>query len=109
MAIAPNKAVKLLKVIWGSETRMRLFGFAWLVPWVAVVYFTLQLETKLSKVILVWGIVGTILSLYVIFFASSYCKKMMRHLENITPLIRIFGFLTAFLGVFPIYLGIKVF
>jgi len=109
MAIAPNKAVKLLKVIWGSETRMRLFGFAWLVPWVAVVYFTFQLETKLSKVILVWGIVGTILSLYVIFFASSYRKKMMRHLENITPLIRIFGFLTAFLGVFLIYLGIKVF
>ena len=84
IAIAPNKAVKLLKVIWGSETRMRLFGFAWLVPWVAVVYFTFRLETNLSRVILVWGIIGTIISLYIIFFSSSYRQKMMRRIENIT-------------------------
>ena len=109
LAIAPNKTVKVLKVFWGSETSMRLFGIAWLVPWVIVVYFTFQLETKLSKVVLVWGIIGTIISLYVIFFASKYSKQMIRRIENITPLIRIFALFTAFLGVFLIYLGINVF
>ena len=109
LAIAPNKTVKVLKVFWGSETNTRLFGIAWLVPWVIVVYYTFQLETKLSKVVLVWGIIGTILSLYVILFASKYSKQMKRRIENITPLIRIFALLTAFLGVFLIYLGIKVF
>jgi len=109
LAIAPKKTVTVLKVLWGSETNMRLFGIAWLVPWVLVVYFTFQLETKLSKVILVWGIVGTIISSYIILFASKYRKQMMRRIENITPLIRIFALLTAFLGVFLIYLGIRVF
>ena len=88
---------------------MRLFGIAWLVPWVIVVYFTFQLETKLSKLVLFWGIVGTIISLYVILFASKYSKQMMRRIEKITPLIRVFALLTAFLGVFLIYLGIRVF
>lgn len=109
LAITPDKTVKVLKVIWGSKTTTRLFGIAWLVPWVIVVYFTFQLETKLSRVVLVWGIIGTILSLYVILFASKYSKQMMRRIENITPSIRIFALLTAFLGVFLIYLGIKVF
>ena len=109
LAVAPNKTVKVLKVFWKSETSMRLFGIAWLIPWVIVVYFTFQLETKLSKVIFVWGIVGTIISLYAISFASKYRKQMMRRIENITPLIRIFALLTAFLGLFLIYLGIRVF
>jgi hypothetical protein len=109
LAITPDKTVKVLKVIWGSKTTTRLFGIAWLVLWIIVVYFTLQMETKLSRVILVWGIIGTILSLYVILFASKYSKQMMRRIENITPSIRIFALLTAFLGVFLIYLGIKVF
>ena len=109
LAITPNKTVKVLKVFWGSETSTRLFGIAWLVPWVVVVYFTFQLETMLSKIVLVWGIIGTILSLYVILFASKYSKQMKRRIENITPLIRAFALLTAFLGVFLIYLGIKVF
>ncbi len=109
LAIAPKKTVTVLKVLWGSETNMRLFGIAWLVPWVLVVYYTFQLETKLSKVILVWGFVGTIISLYIILFASKYSKQMMRRIENITTLIRIFALLTAFSGVFLIFLGIKVF
>ena len=109
IAIAPNKTVKVLKIFWGSKTRTRLFGVAWLIPWVIVVYFTFQLETNLSKVILVWGIVGTVLSLYIILFASKYSKQMMRRIEKITPIIRIFALLTAFLGLFLIYLGIKVF
>ena len=109
LAIAPKKTVKVLKIIWGSETRMRLFGIAWLLPWIIVVYYTFQLETDLSRVILAWGIIGTIISLYIIFFSSSYSKKMMRRIEDITPLIRIFSLLTALLGIFLIYLGIKVF
>jgi hypothetical protein len=99
----------VLKIFWGSEKSTRLFGIAWLIPWVIVVYITFQLETKLSKVVLVWGIIGTILSLYIILFASKYSKQMKRRIENITPLIRIFTLLTAFLGVFLVYLGIKVF
>lgn len=109
LAIAPNKTVKVLKIFWGSATSTRLFGIAWLVPWIVVVYFTFQLETKLSNVILVWGIIGTIISLYIILFASKYSKQMMKRIANITPLIRIFSLLTAFLGVFLIYLGIRVF
>ncbi len=109
IAIAPNKTVKVLKIIWGSETRMRLFGIAWFIPWIIVVYYTFQLETKLSRVIWVWGIIGTIISLYVIIFASSYSKRMIERIENITLWIRIFALLTAFLGVFLIYLGIRVF
>lgn len=109
LAITPHKTVKVLKILWGSETSMRLFGIAWLVPWAIVVYFTFQLETKFSKLVLVWGIVGTTISLYITFFASRYSNQMMRRIENITPLIRIFALLTAFLGVFLIYLGIKVF
>jgi hypothetical protein len=34
---------------------------------------------------------------------------MKKRLENITSSIRLFALLTAFLGVFLIYLGIKVF
>ena len=109
LAIKPNKTVKVLRIIWGSKTTMRLFGIAWFIPWIIVVYFTIPLETKLSRVILVWGIIGTVISLYIILFASRYRKQMMRRIENITPLIRVFALLTAFLGVFLIYLGIKVF
>lgn len=109
LAVAPSKTIRVLKVIWGSKTTTRLFGIAWLVPWVIVVYFTFRLETILSRVVLVWGIIGTILSLYVIIFASKYSRQMIRRIENITPSIRIFALLTAFLGVFLIYLGIKVF
>jgi hypothetical protein len=109
LAIAPTKTAKFLKVFWGSATSTRIFGIAWLVPWVIVVYFTFQLETKLSKLVLVWGIIGTIISLYVIIFATKYSQQMKRRIENITPSIRVFALLTAFLGVFLIYLGIKVF
>jgi hypothetical protein len=109
LAVAPEKTVKLLRVFFGSETSTRLFGIAWLVPWVIVVYFSFQLETTLSKIVLVWGVIGTILSLYIILFASRYSKQMKRRIENITPLIRIFALLTAFLGVFLIYMGIEVF
>lgn len=109
LAIAPNITVKILRLFWGTETSTRIFGIAWLVPWVIVVCFSFQLETMLSKVVLVWGIIGTILSLYVILFASKYSQQMKKRIENIAPSIRIFALLTAFLGVFPIYLGIKVF
>ena len=109
LAVAPDKTVKVLRVFFGSETNTRLFGIAWLVPWVVVVYFTFQMETKLSMIVLVWGIIGTIISLYIIMFASRYSKQMMRRIENITPLIRIFALLTGFLGVFLIYMGINVF
>lgn len=109
LAIAPNLAVKLLKVIWGSKTTTRLFGIAWLIPWIIVIYFSIQLETALSKVVFIWGIIGTLLSLYVVLFASKYSKQMLRRIENITPSIRIFALLTAFLGVSLIYLGIRVF
>ena len=109
LAAAPNKTVKLLRIIFGSATSTRLFGIAWLIPWVIAVYFSFQSEIKISKLILVWGVVGTILSLYTIIFASRYSKQMKRRIENITPLIRIFALLTAFLGVFLIYLGLKVF
>ena len=109
LAIAPNKTVKLLKVFWGSATSTRIFGIAWLIPWLIAVYFSFQSEIKISKVVFVWGIIGTILSLYIIIFASKYSKQMKRRIENITPLIRIFALLTAVLGVFLIYLGIKVF
>lgn len=109
LAIAPNKTVKVLKMFWGSATSTRLFGIAWLVPWVVVVYFTFQLETSLSRIILVWGVIGTIISLYVIIFASKYSEQMKKRIENITPLIRIFSLLTGCLGLFLIYLGINVF
>ena len=109
LVIAPKKAVKTLKIIWGSDARMRLFGVAWLLPWIIVVFYTFQLKTNLSRVILVWGIVGTLISLYIILFSSSYRKKMMERIENITPLIRVFALFTASLGIFLIYLGIKVF
>jgi hypothetical protein len=109
LAIAPNKTVKLLKVFWGSATSTRIFGIAWLIPWLIAVYFSFQSEIKISKVVFVWGIIGTILSLYIVIFASKYSKQMKRRIENITPLIRIFALLTAVLGVFLIYLGIKVF
>ena len=109
LALAPDKTVKVLNVFWGSETSTRLFGVAWLIPWVVVVYFTFQLESTLSRVILVWGIIGTIISLYIIIFASKYSDQMKRRVKNITPVIRIFALLTSFLGVFLIYLGIKVF
>jgi len=109
LAAVPSKTVKLLRILFGSETSTRLFGIAWLIPWVIAVYFSFQSEIKLSKLILVWGVVGTILSLYIIIFASKYSKQMKRRIENITPLIRIFALLTAFLGIFLIYLGIKVF
>lgn len=109
LAVAPKKTVPVLKIFWGSEANMRLFGVAWLVPWVLVVYFTFQLETTLSNVIMVWGIVGTIISIYIILFASKYSKQMMRRIENITPIIRIFSLLTAFSGLFLIFVGIKIF
>lgn len=109
LAAAPNKTVKLLRVFFASETRTRLFGIAWLIPWVLAVYFSFQSEIMLSRLILVWGIIGVILSLYIIIFASKYSKQMKRRIENITPLIRIFALLTGFLGVFLIYLGITVF
>ena len=109
LAAAPDKTVKLLRILFGSEASTRLFGIAWFVPWVIVVYFSMQLETILSRVVLFWGVIGTILSLYIIIFASKYSQQMKKRIENITPLIRIFALLTAFLGVFLIYLGIKVF
>ena len=109
IAAAPDKTVKLLRVFWGSEASTRIFGIAWLIPWVIAVYFSFQSEIMLAKVVLVWGIIGAILSLYIIIFASKYSNQMKRRIENITPLIRIFALLTAFLGVFLIYLGIRVF
>jgi len=109
LAVSPDKTVKLLRILFGSETSTRLFGIAWFVPWVIVVYFSSQSESVLYRVVLVWGVIGTILSLYVIMFSSRYSQQMKRRIEKITPLIRIFALLTAFLGVFLIYLGIKVF
>jgi hypothetical protein len=109
LAVAPDKTVKLLRIFWGSETSTRIFGIAWLIPWVIAVYFSFQSEIVLSKVIFVWGIIGTLFSIYIIIFASNYSKQMKRRIENITPAIRIFALLTAFLGVFLIYLGINVF
>jgi hypothetical protein len=109
LAVAPDKTVKLLGIFWGSETSTRIFGIAWLIPWVIAVYFSFQSEIVLSKVIFVWGIIGTLFSIYIIIFASNYSKQMKRRIENITPAIRIFALLTAFLGVFLIYLGINVF
>ena len=109
LAVSPEKSVKLLRILFGSETSTRLFGIAWLIPWLIAVYFSFQSEIKLSKLILVWGVVGTILSLYIIIFASKYSRQMKRRIENITPLIRIFALLTAFLGVFLIYTGILIF
>jgi hypothetical protein len=109
LAIAPNQTVKLLRVFWGTETSTRIFGLAWLIPWVIAVYFSFKSDIRLSKVISICGIIGTIISLYVIIFASKYSQQMKNRIENITPEIRVFALLTAFLGVFLIYLGIKVF
>jgi hypothetical protein len=109
LAIAPHRTVKLLKVFWGSATSTRIFGIVWLVPWVVAVYFAAKSDIGLSKVILIWGIIGTITSLYVIIFAAKYSQQMKNRIKNITPEIRIFALLTAFLGVFLIYLGVKVF
>jgi len=109
LAIAPNKTVKMMKVFWGSETSTRIFGIAWLIPWIIAVYFSFQSDIKVSWVISIWGIIGTVFSLYIIIFASKYSQRMKIRIENITPGIRVFALLTAFLGVFLIYLGIRVF
>jgi len=109
LAIAPNKTVKLLRVFWGSETSTRIFGIAWLIPWIIAVYFSFQSDISLSKVISIWGIIGIVFSLYITIFASKYSKQMKTRIDNITPGIRVFALLTSFLGVFLIYLGIKVF
>jgi hypothetical protein len=109
LAIAPNKTVKMLKVFWGSETSTRIFGIAWLIPWIIVVYFSFQSDIGISWVTLIWGIVGTVFSLYTIIFASKYSQRMKMRIKNITPAIRVFALLTALLGVFLIYLGIRVF
>lgn len=109
LAIAPNKTVKLLQVFWGSATSTRIFGIAWLIPWTIAVYSSFQSDISLSKLILVWGIVGTIISLYIIIFAAKYSQQMKNRIKNITPKIRVFALLTAFLGIFLIYLGIEVF
>ena len=109
LAVAPSKTVKFLRILFRSETSTRVFGMAWLIPWAVAVYFSFQSEVAISKAISAWGIIGTLLSLYVIIFADRYSKQMKRRIENITPAIRVFALLTAFLGVFLIYLGIKVF
>ena len=109
LAIAPQKTVIFLRVIFGSEKSTRLFGIAWLIPWAIAVYTSLQTEIAFSKLISVWGTIGTIFALYIIVFASKYSIQMKEHIENITIGIRLFSLLTAFLGVFLIYLGIKVF
>lgn len=109
LAIAPDKTTVFLRVIFGSELSTRLFGIAWLIPWIVAVYSSFQSEVGISKLISIWGIIGTIISLYVIVFASKYSIRMKKQLENITPAIRVFALMTAFLGVFLIYLGIKVF
>jgi len=99
----------LLRVFWGSETSTRIFGIAWLIPWIIAVYFSFQSDISLSKVISIWGIIGIVFSLYITIFASKYSKQMKTRIDNITPGIRVFALLTSFLGVFLIYLGIKVF
>ena len=109
LAIAPNKTVKLLRVFWGSETSTRIFGIAWLIPWIIAVYFSFQSDINLSKVISIWGIIGIVFSLYITIIASKYSKQMKTRIDNITPGIQVFALLTSFLGVFLIYLGIKVF
>jgi len=109
LAIAPNITARLLRLIFASEKNTRLFGIAWLIPWSIAVYSSFQSEIELSKLISIWGTIGIILSLYVIVFASKYSLQMKKRLENITASIRLFALLTAFLGVFLIYLGIKVF
>ncbi|MBU0516537.1 MAG: hypothetical protein KJ621_17410, partial [Proteobacteria bacterium] len=107
LAIAPNTTVKMLKVFWGSETSTRIFGIAWLIPWIIAVYFSFQSDIRVSWVISIWGIIGTVFSLYIIIFASKYSQRMKIRIENITPGIRVFALLTAFAGVFLIYLGIR--
>ena len=109
LAIAPGKTTKYLRLIFESEKSTRLFGIAWLIPWSIALYTSFQSEIVLSKLILVWGTIGIIISLYVIVFAYKYSLKMQIRLNNITLSIRLFAFLTASLGVFLIYLGIKVF
>ena len=109
LAIAPGKTTRYLRLIFGSEQSTRLFGIAWLIPWSIAVYTSFQSEIALSKLISVWGTIGIVISLYIIVFASKYSFQMQLRLQNITLSIRLFAFLTAFLGVFLIYLGIKVF
>ena len=109
LAVAPNATGKLLRVIFRSAASTRLFGIAWLVPWAIVVWSASQLETEVAEAVLGWGVLGTLFSLYIIFFATRYSQQMMKRLETITPGIRVFALVTALLGVLLIYLGIRVF
>jgi hypothetical protein len=101
--------VFLLRIFFRSTLSTRLFGVAWLIPWIIAVYSSFQSEATISKLIFIWGIIGTIISLYIIVFAQKYSAEMQEKLRNITTLIRLFALTTAFLGVFLIYLGVKVF
>jgi len=109
LAVAPRRTARLLRVLFGSEMSTRLFGIAWLVPWVIVVWFVRQLETDVAGYVLFWGVLGTVFSLYIIIFARRYSKQMLRQLDDITAGIRVFALMTAFLGALLIYLGIGVF
>ena len=114
LAIAPSTTARLLRSIFASDISTRLFGIAWFIPWCIAVYSSSQSEIKLSKLISIWGTLGIIISLYVIVFAAKYRLQTNEKLEIMSSNtgawgLRLFCLLTAFLGVFLIYLGIKVF
>jgi hypothetical protein len=114
LTIAPRKTAKFYRFIISTNTNTRIFIIIWLIPWCVALYSSVHSTIETSRIILVWSLLGILISFYVIIFASRYRRQTNKNLDSMSSVegnwwLRIFCLLTTFAGVFLVYLGINVF